>query len=117
MKQVFKVLVPVALVSLMITGCGGSGVSEDKPISEVKSEAQTMSVEQLKGIVAKYQKVVESKKGEIDILKKKIQEIPVTEMLGEEAGKIKSEVTSITSSIKALTERLSVYSQALRSKR
>ena len=115
MKQVFKALVPVVLVSLLIVGCGG-GIGEDKPTAEIKSEAQTMSLEQLKNIVAKYQKVIESKQAEINALKEKIKKIPVAQMLGDEAKKIKTDVENIANSVCALTERLNIYSRELRSK-
>ena len=115
MQNRFKALVLILFVSLIATGCGG-GVNEDKPISEVKEEAQKMAVDQLKSVVAKYQKAVESKKTEINALKEKLKEIPVVEMLGDEAKKIKTEITSVTKSINALTQRLKVYSQAITSK-
>ena len=115
MKQMLKVIVPVVLVGLMVSGCG-AGVSEDKPIAEVKSEAKAMSVEQLKTTVAKYQKVIQSKNAEITQLTTKLKSIPIAKMMGEEAGKIKTDIQNITTSVKALSERLNVYSQALRSK-
>lgn len=115
MKQILKVFIPAILVGLLITGCSGA-ISEDKPISEVKSEAQVMSLEQLKSIVAKYQKVIESKQTEINALKEQLKKIPVAQMLGDEASKIKTEVTNIANSVRALTERLNIYSQSIRNK-
>ncbi len=115
MQKVSKMFAVVIVASLMLAGCSG-GVSEGKPISEVKEEAQKMAVDQLKSVVAKYQKAVESKKTEINALKEKLKEIPVVEMLGDEAKKIKTEITSVTKSINALTQRLKVYSQAITSK-
>jgi len=115
MKQMLKAIVPVVLVGLMISGCG-AGLSENKPIAEVKSEAKAMSVEQLKATVAKYQEVIQSKNSEIKQLAAKLKTIPIAKMMGEEAGKIKTEIQNITTSVKALSERLNVYSQALRSK-
>ena len=115
MLKIAKILLPVALISFVLTGCG-SKASEDKPISEVKTEAQAMSVEQLKAIIAKYEAAINSKKAEIDKLTAAIQKIPVTQMLGEEAKKLKSDMQNISNSVKALTERLNVYAQELKSK-
>ena len=115
MKKIARVLLPIALISFILSGCGG-GVSEDKPISEVKTEAQAMSVDQLKAIVAKYQAAIESKKAEIEKIKQEIQKIPIADMLGEEAKKLKGDIQNITNSIRALTERLNAYSRELRNK-
>ncbi len=115
MKQVLKFFAPLIVIGLMVSGCG-AGVSEDKPIAEVKKEAQTMSVEQLKTTIAKYKEVIQSKKTEIDQLTAKLRKIPVAQMMGKEAGKIKTEIQNITTSVKALTGILNTYSQALRSK-
>ena len=112
MQKVSKMFAVVIVASLMLAGCSG-GVSEGKPRSEVKEEAQKMAIDQLKSVVAKYQKALESKKTEINALKEKLKEIPVVEMLGDEAKKIKTEITSVTKSINALTQRLKVYSQAI----
>lgn len=115
MKKAIKVCVPVILTCMLIAGCGG-GVSEDKPIAEVKTEAQGMTLEQLKAVVSKYQKAIESKKTEIEALTAQIKKIPVAQMLGEEAKKLKGDIDSITSSVRALTERLNIYAQELRRK-
>ena len=110
-----KIFFPVILMGLMLSGCGG-GASEDKPVTEVKSEAQTLSIEQLKSIIAKYEAAIESKKTLIAQLTAQLKDIPMAQMMGEEAGKIKADIASATASIKALSERLNVYLQALKSK-
>ena len=115
MKRIARVLLPVVLISFILTGCGG-GVNENKPISEVKTEAQAMSVDQLKATVAKFRAAIESKKAEIEKIKQTIQKIPIADMLGEEAKKLKADVQNIAKSIRALTDRLNVYSQELRRK-
>ncbi|NQU94886.1 MAG: hypothetical protein HQ549_01470 [Candidatus Omnitrophica bacterium] len=115
MRKIVKIILPIVLMSFILTGCGG-GVSENKPISEVKAEAKTMSLDQLKATVAKYKAAIESKKAEIDKLTAAIRKIPVTQMLGDEAKKLKGDIQNVSISVKALTERLNVYAQALRSK-
>ncbi len=79
----------------MITfGCSGS-VDEKKPLSEVKAEAQKMSVKELQSMIDKYKAALETKKGEMDVLKDKIKEIPLTQLLGEEAMMQKMEAGEI----------------------
>ncbi|MCK4947936.1 MAG: hypothetical protein KAS46_06150 [Candidatus Aureabacteria bacterium] len=115
MQKIAKILLPVVLIGLVLTGCGG-GVSEDKPITEVKTEAQAMSVDQLKATVAKYQEAIASKKDVISKLTAALQKIPVTQTLGDEAKKLKGDISNITSAIRALKERLDIYSEALKNK-
>jgi uncharacterized coiled-coil DUF342 family protein len=100
----------LACTLLMLVGCGSkSGVDETKPISEVKAEAETMSVEQLKEIALKYKKAIEAKQPEIDKILEQIKAIPLTEALGEEAKSLKAEVDELTSTVNALRERFQVY--------
>ena len=115
MRNVVKAFAPVVLLSFILAGCGG-GVSENKPISEVKTEAEGMSVEKLKGMVSKYQAAIDSKKAEITKITAELKKIPLTQMLGDEAKKLKGDIESVTKSVRALTERLNVYAQELRSK-
>lgn len=115
MRNIIKAFLPVLLVSFILTGCGG-GVSEDKPIAEVKTEAQGMSAEQLKATVSKYQAAIDSKKAEINKLTAQVQQIPIAQMMGDEAKKLKGEIQNIGNSVKALTERLNIYAQEIKSK-
>ena len=99
---------------IMITfGCSGS-VDEKKPLSEVKTEAQSMSVKGLQSIIDKYKAAIESKKGEIDVLKDKIKEIPLTQLLGEEAKMLKKEAGELKSSLRALKDRMKIYLEELK---
>lgn len=115
MKGIARILLPVVLISFILSGCGG-GASENKPISEVRTEAQAMSVDQLKATVSKYQAAIESKKVEISKLTAAIKKIPMAQMLGDEATKLKGDMQSVSASIRALTDRLNIYAQQLRSK-
>lgn len=95
---------------LVFAGCGSkSGVDETKPLSEVKSEAETMTVEQLKDIAMKYKKAIEAKQPEIDKLMEQIKAIPIAEALGDEAKSLKADVEQLNSSLKGLKERFDVY--------
>ena len=74
MKKIVMMLLPVMLAGVLLAGCGG-GVSEDKPIAEVKAEAQAMAVPQIEGMVASYKKAIESKKAQLVKLREKIKTI------------------------------------------
>jgi peptidoglycan hydrolase CwlO-like protein len=115
MGRIIKVLMPVVLVSMVLAGCGG-GVSEDKPLSEVRIEAKEMTIDQLKGTIEKYKKAIEAKKADLVKCQEKIRQIPPTEMLGEQAKKVKNDISNVTKSIRALTDRLNVYARELRVK-
>jgi len=115
MKKGFLAIAAMFLVVAMVAGCG-SQVSETKPISEVKAEAQKMDVNQLKSTVAKYQKVVEAKKDDLMAVQAKLKAIPLTEMMGKDAGAIKKEIQSVTTAVRALTVRMQVYTAELNKK-
>ena len=115
MRKIAIMILPVLLLSFMITGCGG-GVSEDKPLSEVTKDAQAMSAAQLKSMVSKYQAAIESKKTEISKLTTEIQKIPIAQAMGEEAKKLRNDMQKVSSSVKALADRLNVYAQELKKK-
>lgn len=104
MKKVLAVL----LMAVVLVGCSG-GASETKPIADVQKEAQTMDVDKLTVMVESYQAAIESKKGEIAKVQAKLKEIPVTELLGEDAKALKGDLSDISASVKALTERMKIY--------
>ena len=116
MRNVVKVLLPVVFLSVALAGCGG-GASETKPIAEVRTEAKGMSLDQLKSTVSKYQAAITSKKAEFTKLTEALQKIPVTQMLGDEAKSLKTDIQNVTTSIRALTDRLNIYAQELRRKK
>jgi len=115
MRNVAKILLPVVFLSLALTGCGG-GANETKPIAEVRTEAQGMSLDQLKATVSKYQAAIQSKRTEFTQLTEALKKIPIAEMLGDEAKSLKTDIQNVTTSIRALTDRLNIYAQELRSK-
>ncbi|MFH1665122.1 MAG: hypothetical protein ABIA77_03135 [Candidatus Omnitrophota bacterium] len=115
MKKVSLLAICLVVTALMVSGCG-PGISEDKPVAEVKQEAQTMDANQLKSMAAKYQQAIDAKKPGIDALQAKLKEIPLTQMMGAEAGAIRKEIENVTTSIKALTDRMKVYLDELNKK-
>lgn len=119
MKSMLKNVFTLAVVAGLAAGCaqgGSSGVNENKPIAEVQAEAQKMNVDQLKATVQKYEAAIQAKKADIDKVQAKIKEIPIKDLLGEEAKKLKDDVTQIGSSLKNLSERMTVYADSLKTK-
>ena len=105
----------LALCSLVLLGCG-SKADENKPLSEVKAEAEKMDTKQLRAMAEEYEKVIMAKKGEIDKITAKLKEIPITEMLGEEAKKLKADIEKLNKSVNALRERFTIYYEKLKEK-
>ena len=103
----------IALCLFAILGCGKKA-DENKPISEVKAEAEKMDTDGLRDMAMVYQKSITAKNGEVEKLTAKLKDIPVTEMMGDEAKELKTDVDNLNTSISALKERFEVYYQKLK---
>ena len=97
-----------AVVMLMLAGCG-SKADENKPMSDVKAEAETMSVEKLKATAMAYKDAIEAKKPELEKIAAKLKAIPIADALGQEAKTLKSDIDELNQSVQALRERFDVY--------
>jgi uncharacterized coiled-coil DUF342 family protein len=107
-------LLAACVVGLL--GCGKKAADETKPISEVKAEAEKMSVADLRAMAETYRDKIMAKKGELDTLVKKLADIPLAEKLGEEAKAIQADMGDLSKAIQALTERFKVYYDKLKEK-
>ena len=105
----------IALCLFAILGCGKKA-DENKPISEVKAEAEKMDTDGLRAMAMVYQKAITAKNGEVEKLSAKLKDIPAAEMLGNEAKELKADVDNLNKSISALKERFEVYYQNLKDK-
>ena len=105
----------IALCLFAILGCGKKA-DENKPISEVKAEAEKMDTDGLRTMAMVYQKAIAAKHSEVEKLSAKLKEIPATEMLGAEAKELKADIDNLNTSISALKERFEVYYQNLKDK-
>jgi len=103
----------IALCLFAILGCGKKA-DENKPISEVKAEAEKMDTDGLRTMAMVYQKAIAAKNSEVEKLSAKLKEIPATEMLGAEAKEVKVDIDNLNKSISALKERFEVYYQKLK---
>ena len=101
----------IALCVFALSACGKKGVDTSKPISEVKAEAEKMDVSQLRQMALKYKDAILEKGKEAEKLLAKIKP---TDMLSDEAKKIKAEVDDLNKAVKALTERFNVYYDKLK---
>jgi outer membrane murein-binding lipoprotein Lpp len=103
------------LCLLLLAGCGAKA-DEDKSLSDVKTEAEQMSAEKLKSMAMAYKDAILDKKQEVEALSLKLKDIPLTEMLGEEAKGLKAEIDDLNKSVSALKDRFQVYYDKLKEK-
>lgn len=117
MKTVKKISFYSLLVicSLALIGCGKKA-DESKTLSEVKAEAEKMSVAQLQSMAMNYKESIVAKKSEVDKLMDKLMEIPATEKLSTEAKELSNEIENLNKSLAALTERFEIYYNKLKEK-
>lgn len=108
MKKLLTVLAGTVLAVGLLTGCG-KGVDENKPISEVQSEAAALDEAALKAKIADCEKFLAEKKAELDKAAAKIKEIPLDKILSEESKKLKEETSKISESIKKVSAQMKVY--------
>jgi len=117
MKSVGNIVFCGLLVfcSLAVLGCGKEA-DENKPISEVQAEAEKMDTNKLRATAMSYKEAILAKKGEVEKVGAKLKEIPVTEMLGEEAKKLQADIANLNKSANALKERFDIYCEKLKEK-
>lgn len=123
MKTARRICLLLLLVAGLFaaTGCGKNSdgavvVDESKPLSEVKAEADKMSLQGVRAAALAYKDAVVAKRAEAEKLKAGFREVPLDEMFGEEAKRLQAEIESADKSIAALTERFQLYCDRLREK-
>jgi len=115
--KLYKGMMALAVMAL-IAGCGGGsgGIDENKPVDQIATEASAMGQAELQKIVDKYESVIADKVSELDALKEKVKEIPMTELMGDKAKALKTDLGEITTSLSKLKDQLSVYAKELAAK-
>lgn len=112
-----KLLLVALLIVVTLSACGtGGGTSVDlnKTMETIKEEVKTMDVEQLKKTASKYVAEIEKYNPKVKELTEKIKQIPLAQLMGDEAKGYKAEIEVIAKDIKALTERLEIYNNKLK---
>jgi uncharacterized protein YggE len=107
--------IALLVAMLALAGCGG-GADIDKPVAEVKQDAETMTVKDLQAKAKTYQDAITSKLTEMEPIKEKLAALPLTEKMGDEAKALQADIAALTQDLGALKERLAVYVEALKEK-
>ena len=105
----------LVLCSFTFLGCG-SKPDENRPISEVKAEAEQMSVADLRSTAMQYKDSIMARQKNLEELTAKLKDIPIAKMVSTEAKELKADVDNLNKSISALKERFQVYYQKLKDK-
>jgi hypothetical protein len=88
----------------------------EKPVAEVQTQAQTMSVANLRATAAQYAQAISVKKDDLQKVLDQVKQLPLTEALSEKAKTLKTEAQKIQTSLKDLTDRFQVYYNKLKEK-
>jgi len=117
MESTKNIILYSVLVAGLIVAVGcGKKADENKPISEVRAEAEKMNTDELRAAAMAYKKAIEAKKGDVEKLADQLKEIPIDEMLGEEAKSLKADMDELQQSVSALQERFQIYYDKLKEK-
>lgn len=108
MKKTAALYLAFAICMVMLAGCGG-GADENKSIETIKAEIENMDAAKLIAMAEKYKDAIIAKKSEVEPIMAKMKAIPVTELMGNEAKELKSEIEALTKSVGALKTRFDLY--------
>lgn len=91
-------------------------VDLNKTVEAIRQEAATMDLVQLKEIALKYKQMLAEKQAAYKPLVEKIANLPLSERLGPESQSMAAEAKTLGDTVKALTERLAVYVEAIKAR-
>ncbi|UCG46654.1 MAG: hypothetical protein JSU94_14245 [Phycisphaerales bacterium] len=100
------------LCLLAVSGCKKPAepkVDENRPLDEVKAEAEKMNAKQLRTMAMKYKEAAAAKTSEADKIFLKLKDTP-------DVTSLKGEIDSVNKSISALTDRYFIYFNELKKK-
>ena len=105
------------MLAALLTVCGcGKDADPTKPIPEVKAEAEKMDLAQLRDKAMTYKDAIAAKVKEIEAEGLKLKEIPIADIMGDKAKKLKDDIDELTQTVAALKERLNIYLEELKKK-
>lgn len=108
MKKANHLFLSVLMVFLALAGCGKKA-DTSKPVDQIKTEVQNMSLTDLEANAKAYAKEIASQKSEVEKISEQIKAFSVKDLLSEKADSIKAQMEQIGNQVSALTERYQVY--------
>ncbi len=116
MNQFFRNYVfAVLALGIALTGCAKKA-DTGKPVDQIKTEVQTMSVNDLEAFAKAYAGEIMSKKTELGKIGDEIKALTVSDLMGDKAKHIKDNLSAISGEVGALTVRYQVYADKFREK-
>ena len=101
------------LVLFLLTGCNEPGdeapvdLPEEVPVEAPATETpEPVEMTELQRVVGEYEAVVVEKLAELEQLKEKVQEIPIGEMMDEQARVVKGAMEEVAESLGKMMEEL-----------
>jgi len=76
-----------------------------------------MGQAELQKMADKYEAAIAEKAKEIDALKAKVKEIPITELMGDKAKELKNDISEVTVSLGKLKDQMAAYAKELAAKK
>jgi Skp family chaperone for outer membrane proteins len=109
MKTRFFLYITLLSCAAALSAC--SKADTNKPIDQVRAEAETMNVSQLESAAKDYAGEIAEKQKEAENIQSQLTQLSLQEAMGEKAKKIKDDVARVTQELSALTERYNIYVQ------
>lgn len=110
-------LFPIAILTcfIVLAGCAKSA-DTSKPLDQIKSEVQTMSLNDLQGHARAYAQRIEGKKNELSKVAERIKTLTPDEVFGSKSKEIKDQLAQIEIQVNALSERYQIYAEKFKEK-
>ena len=110
MKRVFASLMVVMVAGLLVTGCGKKA-DPTKPIEQIQSEVEKMSVSDLQAYSKAYVSAIDKKKAELIKIGEKLKAVPLKDLFGQAANELRKQSGAVSKEISDLTQRYGVYAK------
>ena len=91
-------------------------VDLDKSVAALKAEAEQMDIALLTAVAMKYKDAIGDKQADLKALAAKLDAIPMTQRIGDDARQIGADIQKYTHMLSALKERFDVYLSAIKDK-
>ena len=104
-----------ALMLGLLSGCGKKA-DTSKSVDQIKSETQTMSVNDLQSNAEAYAKEITLKKSEVEKIANQMKSLSPQELFGDKSKGFKDQLSKIQNDLSALTDRYQIYAQKFQEK-